>query len=185
MLDVDYHHGNGQQFIFYKRSDVLTVSIHGHPSVAYPYFSGFANERGEGPGNGFNVNLPLPESTEASVYLETLSKALSHIRHFRPRYLVVCLGLDTAKGDPTGSWSLQGKDFAEMGRRIGAAGLPTLVVQEGGYRTRTIGSNARCFFEGLWNGMFARLSGARSACDPRSCGKWRTKHDRGNRWTPN
>jgi acetoin utilization deacetylase AcuC-like enzyme/GNAT superfamily N-acetyltransferase len=156
MLDVDYHHGNGQQFIFYKRSDVLTVSIHGHPSVAYPYFSGFANERGEGPGNGFNVNLPLPESTEASVYLETLSKALSHIRHFRPRYLVVCLGLDTAKGDPTGSWSLQGKDFAEMGRRIGAAGLPTLVVQEGGYRTRTIGSNARCFFEGLWNGMFAR-----------------------------
>ena len=156
MLDVDYHHGNGQQFIFYKRNDILTVSIHGHPSVAYPYFSGFAHERGEEKGAGSNVNYPLPEQVDADTYLETLSKALSHIRHFRPRYLVVCLGLDTSKGDPTGSWSLQSKDFAEMGRRIGAARLPTLVVQEGGYRTRTIGINARAFFEGLWNSIFSR-----------------------------
>ncbi|MBU1745214.1 MAG: histone deacetylase family protein [Proteobacteria bacterium] len=156
MLDVDYHHGNGQQFIFYKRSDILTVSIHGHPSAAYPYFSGFAHERGEGNGTGFNVNYPLPEQVDAQTYLETLSKALSHIRHFRPRYLVVSLGLDTAKGDPTGSWSLQRKDFNEMGRRIGAENLPTLVVQEGGYRTRTIGINARSFFEGLWQAIFSR-----------------------------
>lgn len=156
MLDVDYHHGNGQQFIFSERSDILTVSIHGHPSVAYPYFSGFAHERGEGKGTGFNVNYPLPEQVDAQTYLDTLSRALSHIRNFRPRYLVVCLGLDTAKGDPTGSWNLQSKDFTEMGRRIGTANLPTLVVQEGGYRTRTIGINARSFFEGLWHAMFSR-----------------------------
>jgi len=124
--------------------------------VAYPYFSGFAHERGEGNGTGFNVNYPLPEQVDAQAYLETLSRALSHIRHFRPRYLVVCLGLDTAKGDPTGSWNLQSKDFTEMGRRIGAANRPTLVVQEGGYRTRTIGINARSFFEGLWHAIFSR-----------------------------
>ena len=155
MLDVDYHHGNGQQFIFYERRDVLTVSIHGHPSVAYPYFSGFAHERGEGTGRGFNVNYPLPERTDAKTFLETLSRALSHIRHFRPSYLVVCLGLDTAKGDPTGSWNLQSKDYTIMGRRIGTANLPTLVVHEGGYRTRTIGINTRAFFEGLWQAMFS------------------------------
>jgi acetoin utilization deacetylase AcuC-like enzyme len=155
MLDVDYHHGNGQQFIFYERKDVLTVSIHGHPSVAYPYFSGFAHERGDGNGAGFNVNYPLPEHVDAQTYWDTLSRALSQIRHFRPRYLVVCLGLDTAKGDPTGSWGLQSKDFTEMGKRIGAANLPTLVVQEGGYRTRTIGINARSFFEGLWQAVFS------------------------------
>lgn len=156
MLDVDYHHGNGQQFIFYERSDVLTVSIHGRPSVAYPYFSGFAHERGEGNGKGFNVNYPLPEHADTHIYLQTLSRALAHIRNFRPRYLVVCLGLDTAKGDPTGSWNLQSRDFREMGRRIGAVNLPTLVVQEGGYRTRTIGINARSFFEGLWRALFSR-----------------------------
>jgi acetoin utilization deacetylase AcuC-like enzyme/GNAT superfamily N-acetyltransferase len=156
MLDIDYHHGNGQQFIFYERSDILTVSLHGHPSVAYPYFSGFADERGEGKGLGFNVNYPLPEQVDAKTYQETLARALTHIRRFRPRYLVVCLGLDTAKGDPTGSWHLQSKDFSEIGHGIGEVKLPTLVVQEGGYRTRSIGVNARSFFVGLWNGMFAR-----------------------------
>lgn len=154
ILDIDYHHGNGQQMIFYDRRDVLTLSIHGHPSVAYPYFSGFAHERGEGAGRGFNVNYPLPEQLEAPIHLETLNRALAHVRQFRPRYLVVCLGLDTAKGDPTGSWPLAGRDFMAMGRRIGLLKLPVLVVQEGGYRTRSIGNNARSFFEGLWQALF-------------------------------
>jgi acetoin utilization deacetylase AcuC-like enzyme len=179
MLDVDYHHGNGQQFIFYERRDVLTVSIHGHPSVAYPYFSGFANERGQKDGTGFNMNYPLPERVDAQTYMATLSRALLQIRHFQPCYLVVCLGLDTAKGDPTGSWNLQSKDFAEMGSRIGAAELPTLVVQEGGYRTRTIGSNARAFFDGLWNGMLSRRSAAVAAATPHYPRRMMPIHDRG------
>ncbi|MBE0501162.1 MAG: acetylpolyamine amidohydrolase [Desulfuromonadales bacterium] len=150
MLDIDYHHGNGQQVIFYKRPDVLTVSVHGHPSFAYPYFSGFADETGEGEGSGANLNLPLPEQLDPEQYHATLAKAIKRIRRFAPRYLVVCLGFDTAKGDPTGSWNLSAKDFEQIGQSIGQLGLPTVLVQEGGYRTRNIGINARHFFTGLW-----------------------------------
>ena len=154
MLDIDYHHGNGQQVIFYGRSDVLTVSIHGHPRFAYPYFSGFEDETGVGEGQGFNLNLPQPEQIDAAHYLQTLDKALKRIQTFGPNYLVLCLGLDTAKGDPTGTWTLQAKDFETIGGRIGALRIPVLVVQEGGYRTRSLGINARHFFTGLWQGMF-------------------------------
>lgn len=149
ILDIDYHHGNGQQDIFYRRPDVLTVSLHGHPKFAYPYFAGFDDERGEGEGEGFNLNLPLPENLDGERYRKTLGKALHRIEEFIPQFLVVALGLDTAKGDPTGTWSLKAKDFEENGRLIGTLGLPTLVVQEGGYRTRTLGQNARNFFKGL------------------------------------
>lgn len=149
MLDVDYHHGNGQQDIFYERSDVLTVSIHGDPRFAYPYFSGFADERGRGPGESFNLNLPLPESIKGPRYRKALERALEDIAAFRPLALVVALGLDPAKGDPTGTWLLTARDFAENGRMIGELGLPTLIVQEGGYRTRTLGVNARHFLEGF------------------------------------
>lgn len=149
MLDIDYHHGNGQQIIFYDRNDVLTVSIHGHPRFAFPYFSGFHDERGSGSGTGFNVNLPLAEDIDGPAYLEKLEQALARIRRFKPVYLVVCLGLDTAKGDPTGSWSLRGKDFNAVGGRIAALGVPVLVVQEGGYDNRSIGANAAHFFTGL------------------------------------
>lgn len=157
ILDIDYHHGNGQQEIFYERSDVLTISIHGHPKFAYPYFSGFEEETGAAIGTGFNVNYPLPEKIDAERYRATLSRALERIRRFGARFLVVGLGLDTAKGDPTGSWSLQAKDFVENGRLIGSLRIPTLVVQEGGYRTRTLGVNARHFFEGLVRAAFGPL----------------------------
>lgn len=153
ILDIDYHHGNGQQDIFYDRADVLTISIHGHPRFAYPYFSGFADEAGEGAGKGFNVNYPLPEHVDGAAYRETLDKALKKIQRFKPRFLVVALGLDPAKGDPTGTWTLTANDFEENGKRIGALGYPTLVVQEGGYRTRSLGINARHFFTGLWKAM--------------------------------
>ena len=149
VLDVDYHHGNGTQDIFYERADVLTLSIHGHPRLTYPYFSGYGDEKGAGPGKGYNVNIPLPENIGGEVYRKALGHALKRIRRFTPRYLVVALGLDTAKGDPTGSWSLQAKDFLMNGRMIGELRLPTLVVQEGGYRTQTLGLNARSFFVGL------------------------------------
>jgi acetoin utilization deacetylase AcuC-like enzyme/GNAT superfamily N-acetyltransferase len=152
LLDVDYHHGNGQQEIFYDRSDVLTVSIHADPANAYPYFTGFADETGEGEGAGFNLNLPLEEHVSGGRYARVLLQALEAVARFRPYFLVVCLGLDTAKADPTGSWSLLSHDFEANGRKIGALGLPTLVVQEGGYKTRTLGINARHFFRGLWQG---------------------------------
>ncbi len=155
ILDVDYHHGNGQQDIFYQRPDVLTVSLHGHPHFAYPYFSGFEEERGAGAGLGFNHNIPLPEHLEGERYRDHLGRALRQVQRFRPHFLVVCLGLDTASADPTGTWSLSAADFAENGRMIGALRLPTVVVQEGGYNTRTLGNNARHFFDGLWRGAFA------------------------------
>lgn len=149
MLDVDYHHGNGQQDIFYGRADVLTVSIHGHPNFAYPYFSGFEEEEGEGEGLGYNLNIALPEHVSGERYRKALERALARIRDFGARFLVVPLGLDTARGDPTGSWSLVARDFEENGALIGALNLPTVVVQEGGYKTRTIGGCATSFFRGL------------------------------------
>ena len=97
ILDIDYHHGNGQQDIFYRRADVLTVSLHGHPRFAYPYFSGFEDERGEGEGEGFNLNLPLPETLDGARYREALASALNRIEAFGPQFLVVALGLDPAK----------------------------------------------------------------------------------------
>jgi acetoin utilization deacetylase AcuC-like enzyme/GNAT superfamily N-acetyltransferase len=154
ILDIDYHHGNGQQVIFYQRSDVLTVSIHGHPRFAYPYFSGFEDETGEAEGTDFNMNLPLAEHLTSEQYLVALARALKRIARFQPDYLVVCVGFDTAKGDPTGTWELTGGDFTQIGQAIGRMQLPTLLVQEGGYRTRNIGVNARHFFTGVWAGAF-------------------------------
>ncbi|MDR4509631.1 MAG: hypothetical protein MRJ65_15615 [Candidatus Brocadiaceae bacterium] len=149
LLDIDYHHGNGSQEIFYKRADVLTVSIHGHPRHSYPYFSGYEDEKGEGPGRGYNINMPLQEGIGGERYRTELQKALNHIRKYAPRCLVLSLGFDTAKGDPTGSWSLIAQDFEENGRMISSLKIPTLVVQEGGYETQTLGMNARSFFIGL------------------------------------
>ena len=149
ILDIDYHHGNGQQDIFYRRSDVLTVSIHGHPSFAYPYFSGFPEDMGESEGEGFNLNLPLREAVDGEKYRKVLNQALQRIAAFGPDFLVLALGLDTAKADPTGSWTMTARDFERNGRMIGELGLPVVVIQEGGYRSRTLGINARNFFSGL------------------------------------
>jgi acetoin utilization deacetylase AcuC-like enzyme len=152
VLDIDYHHGNGTEDIFYDRPDVLTLSIHGHPRFAYPYFSGFEEEKGTGAGAGFNANYPLPEQVDGARYRQALEKALRRIERFRPKFLVLAFGLDPAKGDPTGTWTLGAKDFEQNGRMIGSLYLPTLVIQEGGYRTRSLGVNARNFFAGLLEG---------------------------------
>ena len=156
ILDIDYHHGNGHQEIFYERSDVLTISIHRHPTFAYPYFTGFPDERGAGKGRGFNYNYALDKVIDGPAYRRVLKRALGRIRRFEPRFLVVSLGLDTAKGDPTGTWLLRAGDFEKNGELIGGLALPTLVVQEGGYNTRNLGVHGRAFFEGLWKGAAER-----------------------------
>ncbi len=156
IIDIDYHHGNGQQEIFYERSDVLTISIHGHPSFAYPYFTGFVGEKGKGEGRGHNINIPLPENVDGEFYQRVLRDALKSIKRFDPQFLIIALGLDTAKEDPTGTWSLVAKDFENIGGMLGMLGFPTLVVQEGGYDTRVLGINARQFLTGLWAGYYSR-----------------------------
>jgi acetoin utilization deacetylase AcuC-like enzyme/GNAT superfamily N-acetyltransferase len=156
ILDIDYHHGNGQQDIFYRRADVLTVSVHGDPSFAYPYFTGFRDETGIGSGAGYNLNIPLPEKLSPDQHVAAVGQALKRIRRFAPTYLVLSAGFDTAKGDPTGTWSNRAKDFERLGRMIGEEGYPTLVVQEGGYRVRTLGQNVRSFFAGLHAGQARR-----------------------------
>jgi acetoin utilization deacetylase AcuC-like enzyme len=154
MLDIDYHHGNGQQDIFYHRKDVLTISIHGHPSFAYPYFAGFAEEKGEGDGVGFNVNFPLKEQVNGEEYRIVLKRAMERIRRFKPAFLIVLLGLDTSRGDPTGTWQLTSSDFLRNGEEIGTCHLPVLFVQEGGYKNRVLGVNARKFFQGFHSSFF-------------------------------
>ena len=149
ILDVDYHHGNGTQEIFYGRSDVLFISIHADPRYEYPFYWGFADEYGQGAGFGFNHNYPLPPNTNGKTYLSALAKALVHIRAFVPDTLIVSLGVDTAEGDPTGTFRLTAPDFTEIGRQIGDLLLPTLVIQEGGYRLDTLGQHVVAFFEGL------------------------------------
>ncbi|HEY9050873.1 MAG TPA: histone deacetylase family protein [Gammaproteobacteria bacterium] len=152
ILDIDFHHGNGTQDIFYERKDILTISIHGDPHFAYPHFAGFADETGSGEGTGYNINYPLPETINVERYQRTLARALKRVKAYKPDYFILSLGLDTAKADPTGTWALQANDFKKNGQMIGEINLPTLVVQEGGYRTRTLGINARHFFEGLHEG---------------------------------
>ena len=154
ILDIDYHHGNGQQSIFYDRDDVLTISIHGHPSFAYPFFCGFGEERGAGKGHNYSINLPLPENITSARYFDTLVHAISKVNKFNPGFLVIALGFDTARGDPTGTWPLDATDFKKIGRLIGKLPYSTLFVQEGGYKTKTIGRNVRAFFEGVWKGSF-------------------------------
>ena len=161
VLDVDFHHGNGTQDIFYDRSDVLTLSIHGDPSYAYPYFAGFVDERGEGAGDGFNHNFPLPEGIGDDEYLQTLAQALAVIERFAPRFLVVSVGLDIAKGDPTGAWTISPQGLERIGGAIAGLGITTLAVQEGGYDTRVLGRNARYLLRGLQHGIYERRLAAR------------------------
>ena len=149
LLDIDYHHGNGAQDIFYKRSDVFTISIHGHPRTAYPNFSGYADEIGEDEGLKFNRNFPLLQGRDEKQYLEVLDKALAIIRRFQPSWLVVSLGLDIMKGDPTGTFKITPAGMGEIARRIGQLGYPTLVVQEGGYSVQNLRTGSKAFFNAL------------------------------------
>lgn len=176
MLDIDYHHGNGGQDIFYRRSDVLTISLHGHPNHSYPYFSGFADEVGEGPGKGFNHNFPLPEGTDETPYLQTLDKAIRIIERFKPMFLIVCVGFDTVRGDPTGSFVLKPSSLRQIGRRIGQLQLPTLVVQEGGYSLRNLRQGVSAFFGGIAQASAFAFTGTKT---------WTKQQERSTRNPPN
>jgi acetoin utilization deacetylase AcuC-like enzyme len=149
ILDVDVHHGNGTQEIFYERNDVLTVSIHADPVRFYPFFWGYAEERGTGDGEGFNLNLPLVRGTADDDYLLTLDKALNAIGRYSPGALVVALGLDAFEGDPLRGLAITTPGFARIGERIAALRLPTVLVQEGGYLSDELGDNLASFLQGF------------------------------------
>ncbi len=142
VLDIDYHHGNGTQQIFYGRNDVLFVSLHGHPDQEYPYMLGFDDEMGAGRGEGFNLNFPLRWGTEWPAYEAALTAGLERIRAFGPEALVVSLGVDTYKDDPISHFKLEHEHFTRIGAMIGALGKPALFVMEGGYAVAEIGINA-------------------------------------------
>ena len=152
VFDVDVHHGNGTQGIFYERDDVLTVSIHADPSVYYPYFWGHAHERGAGPGEGFNFNLPLPLGSLDEVWLAAGDKALARIREFSPTALVIALGLDASESDPLQGLKVTGAGFRAMAGKIAQLGLPTVLVQEGGYLSDDLGRNLVQFLAGFEEG---------------------------------
>ena len=141
VLDVDYHHGNGTQAIFYARSDVFFASLHGDPRTEYPFYLGHADERGQGAGLGFNLNLPLPRGSDYARWSEALELALKAIGAYGAQALVVSLGVDTFAGDPISGFALQTEDYLRMGERLAAVGLPTVLVFEGGYAVEAVGVN--------------------------------------------
>ncbi len=141
ILDIDLHHGNGTQGIFYDRPDVLTVSLHAHPERYYPFFWGYPEERGHGPGEGANVNLCLPRGSADAAFLAALDTALKAITHWGADTLVLALGLDAFEGDPFAGLAVTTKGFAQIGQEIAHLGLPTLIVQEGGYLCPELGQN--------------------------------------------
>ena len=141
IVDVDFHHGNGTQEIFYQRSDVLFCSIHGEPQEAFPYFLGFADETGSGDGMGYNLNLPLSRGTSYQRWSSALDQALLRVKEFGATALVISLGVDTYENDPISFFKLKTADFTDMGQRIAKANLPTLFVMEGGYAVQEIGTN--------------------------------------------
>lgn len=152
IVDVDLHHGNGTQGIFYARPDVLTVSVHAEPSGFYPFFWGYAEERGEGPGTGFNLNLPLALGSGDDEFLAALDRGLAAVRDFRPEALVVALGLDAFAGDPLAGLAVSTAGFGAIARRLAGLGLPSVLVQEGGYPTEELGRNLVGFLEGFESG---------------------------------
>jgi len=149
VLDLDVHHGNGTQHIFYSRADVLTVSVHGDPATLYPFFSGFADETGTGAGLGANLNLPLPHGTGVKEYRPALAAALDAIRRFNPAFLVFAFGADAHETDPIGGFKLPTKFYTEMGAAVRELGLPTVVAQEGGYNPETLGPCVAEVLKGL------------------------------------
>ncbi|WP_421594482.1 histone deacetylase family protein [Shinella sp. M27] len=149
ILDVDLHHGNGTQGMFYERADVLTVSIHADPVRFYPFFWGHADERGEGLGLGYNLNLPLARKSGDAVYLEALAAAIRRVEAFSPDALVVALGLDAFEKDPFGGLAVSTSGFARIAEAIAKLRLPAVIVQEGGYLCDELGDNLTAFLTGF------------------------------------
>lgn len=149
ILDIDYHHGNGTQAIFYRRSDVFFASLHCRPEDEYPFLMGYANEVGQGPGKGYNLNLPMARGADYSVWGPKLLEAMDAIRRHAPNVLVVSLGVDTFVDDPVGGFRLQSDDFIDIGRKIAGLGIPTHFVMEGGYAMQALGRNVANVIRGF------------------------------------
>jgi len=148
ILDIDYHHGNGTQQIFYTRGDVMYTSLHADPNRAYPYFTGFEDETGAGDGAGANLNLPLPKACAGDRFFAALETALAAMTRFGPVLLIVSLGVDTYYNDPIADFSLTTHDQHEMGARIAAAFPRLVILQEGGYDVDALGINVRAWLRG-------------------------------------
>jgi acetoin utilization deacetylase AcuC-like enzyme len=149
VLDLDVHHGNGTQHIFYDRAGVQTVSVHGDPAGLYPFFSGFPEETGSGEGLGFNTNILLPPGTGPKEYRTALQKAIDAVAAYRPRFLVLAFGADTHESDPIGGFKLPTAFFREMGTFVRGLEVPTIVMQEGGYNLETLGGCVVELLKGL------------------------------------
>jgi acetoin utilization deacetylase AcuC-like enzyme len=148
ILDLDFHHGNGTEQIFWRRGDVLYVSLHAHPDREYPYFLGWPDETGEGEGAGANLNLPLPPGLGDEGYLEVLETALDRIADHPGSVVVVSLGFDTYEHDPIGDLALTTAGYHAIGRRVARLGKRLVILQEGGYHLPSIGENARAWLRG-------------------------------------
>lgn len=153
ILDIDVHHGNGTQDIFYARSDVLTVSIHADPEQFYPFYWGYENETGSAEGEGFNLNIPVPVKSSDDVWLAALDMAINRIARFQPNALVVALGLDAHEADPLQGGAVTTAGFERIAEQIAGLNLPTVLVQEGGYLTEDLGDNLAMFLSGFEGGM--------------------------------
>ncbi|MDR3441027.1 histone deacetylase family protein [Telmatospirillum sp.] len=149
ILDVDLHHGNGTQDIFYDRDDVLMISVHADPDAFYPFFSGYRHERGCARGLGYTINRPLPLGTEETPFLEAVGASLADVARFGPSLLVLSLGFDTFIGDPMATFGVTTPGFGRLGAMIAQSGLPTVVVQEGGYCVDALPANLAAFLDGF------------------------------------
>ncbi len=150
MLDIDFHHGNGTQDLFYDSDKVLTLSLHGDPRTSFPYYSGFSHETGNGKGKGYNLNFPLPKGMlfeDYSKYVER--QVMNDIRNFDPDYLIICAGFDTYHKDPVGDFQFDTSDYFALGRMLAGLNYPTVVVQEGGYYTPDLGKNVTQLLKGM------------------------------------
>ncbi len=152
VLDVDAHHGDGTQNIFYQRADVMTVSLHADPAGYYPFYTGYAHERGHGAGEGFNMNLPLAHGSGNPEFLRALDTALDALAGYEPQALVLALGFDTYKDDPISVLKLDIDAYRDIGARVASLGVPTVVVQEGGYMVEAIGPALNAFLQGYGRG---------------------------------
>lgn len=149
ILDVDVHHGNGTQALFYDRADVQTVSVHADPVTAFPFYAGYADETGSGDGEGYNLNLPVTPFSGDETYLAAVTEAIAATRAFAPDFVVLALGLDASEQDPLACMRMTSDGFSRMGEMLGAIGLPTAIIQEGGYPSPVLGTNLTRFMNGF------------------------------------
>lgn len=149
IIDIDFHHGNGTQAIFYDRADVFFCSLHADPDEEYPYYAGYPDEMGEGQGEGYNLNVPLSLDTDEAAYLRALSWALEAVDAATPDMLIVSLGFDTLAGDPHGGMRLSPGSFRPIAASLAALRRPVLLVQEGGYLSGSLGPALLALLEGL------------------------------------